>query len=91
MGRQVTLPAVEATEEIISLLEYPGKMVRFNVGLVDENGVLTNPERVESYELIDDEFAELMSESPAWAQGKPANTYRNEDLWVFVDRRRENA
>lgn len=92
MKRPIVLPAVEAFEDIISLTEYPGRLVRFNVGPVDGNGNLLSPERVEGHELSGDDFAELVSENPEWAPSKPAGTYRNEDLWVFVDRKRaENA
>jgi hypothetical protein len=88
MARNIIVPATAATEDIVSLTEYPGKMVRFHVGLVAGDGTILNPNSVEMFELTGDNFAALMSGNPAWAPRKPANTYRNEDLWYFVDKLR---
>jgi hypothetical protein len=90
MGRAIVLPAVTSTEEIVSLSEFAGTLVRFCVALVDENGILINPDRVENFELIGDDYTDLMSANPPWAPNKPAGTYRNEDLWHFVDAIRGN-
>lgn len=32
------------------------------------------------------DYSELMSSAPTWAPNKPAGTFRNADLWIFVDR-----
>lgn len=88
MGRNVTLPAVSGIEEVVSITEYPGRLVRFTVAVVNSDGVIVDTNRAEHYELAGGDFVELLSYNPVWAPGKPAGTYRNEDLWVFVDRKR---
>lgn len=32
------------------------------------------------------DYAELMSDRPAWAPNKPAGHFRNDDLWPLIDR-----
>lgn len=86
MARQSSIPAQIVHEDIRAVEEYPGTLVRVMTGIVDDSGVFLVPQQFSTYEIKDDDLAELMSESPAWAPGKPADTYRNEDLWVFIDR-----
>lgn len=31
------------------------------------------------------DYTDLMSASPSWAPSKPAGTFRDDDLWIFVD------
>lgn len=31
------------------------------------------------------DYTELMSANPSWAPNKPAGTFRQEDLWHFID------
>lgn len=31
------------------------------------------------------DYTELTSAAPGWAPYKPAGTFRNEDLWLFID------
>ena len=66
--------------------EITGLLVRVSVGVVDAAGEFLVPQTFASYEITGANFAELMSASPSWAIGKPAGTYRNEDLWIFIDR-----
>lgn len=88
MARQSTIPAQIVLEEIRSIEEYTGSLVRVLVGTVDADGEFIIPQNFQSYEISGEDLKELMSESPEWAEGKPAGTYRNEDLWVFIDRAR---
>ena len=37
-------------------------------------------------EIVGADFDELVSANPEWAPSKPPGTYRNEDLWMFIDR-----
>ncbi len=88
MARESTLPAQSVLEDIRSIEEYTGQMVRVLVGTVLPNGSFVVPQSFSIYEIKDDDFTELMSANPIWAPSKPAGTYRNEDLWVFIDRQR---
>ena len=92
MARESVIPAQTVREELRTIEEITGLMVRVSVGVVDAEGAFIVPQTFTSYEIKDDAFAELMSAGPAWALNKPAGTYRNEDLWIFIDRKRaENA
>ena len=86
MAREYTAPAQVFTEEFRTIEEITGLLVRVMVGSVDKDGRFVVPQQFSVYEIKDEDFAELMSASPSWAANKPANTYRNEDLWIFVDR-----
>ena len=86
MARESVIPEQTVREDIRAVEEYPGMLVRVMTGLVDGDGVFLVPQQFSTYEIKDADLAELMSESPSWAPGKPADTYRNEDLWVFIDR-----
>lgn len=88
MARQSTIPQQTVFEDIRSISEVVGSHVYVMVGKVDSSGEFLVPQQYESYEITGDDFTELMSASPTWAPGKPANTYRNEDLWIFIDRNR---
>ena len=90
MARERVVPTRTVLEGIRSIEEYTGEMVRVLVGEVTAAGVFVVPQQFTIYEIKGDDFAELMSAGPAWAPDKPAGTYRNEDLWVFIDRERAN-
>ena len=89
MPRQSTIPAQSITEDISAVQEFTGQFVRVMVGTVEENGEFTVPQQFLTYTIDGQYFEELMSASPEWAPGKPAGTYRNDDLWVLIDRIRE--
>lgn len=86
MPRESTIPAQIVREDISSIEEYPDQLVRVMVGRVDETGEFITPQQFSMYEIVDDDFAELMSAGPEWAPQKPAGTFRNDDLWIFIDR-----
>lgn len=88
MVRETIIPAQTVREDIRSIEEYTGEMVRVLVGEVTPEGAFVVPQQFEIYEIKDADFDELMSAGPAWAVNKPAGTYRNEDLWIFIDRQR---
>lgn len=90
MPRQITLSQT-VTEDIITIYEVPATMVRVCVAPVNPDGTMVNGNVYDEYQIQGDDFAELMSAGPSWAPNKPANTYRNEDLWVFVDRFRSQS
>lgn len=88
MARAIQVVTANAVEDIVTLYEQPGRMVRLCVAPVNADGTMVNGNVFEEYEIAGDDFDELVSENPSWAPGKPAGTYRNEDLWVFIDRYR---
>ena len=88
MARESVIPAQTVREELRAIEEITGQLVRVSVGVVDASGEFLVPQTFSSYEILGDDFTELMSAGPAWALNKPAGTYRNEDLWVFIDRQR---
>jgi hypothetical protein len=90
MPREVTIPAQTVREEVRSLSEYstaPGSpgFVTVMVGVVDDNGVFVVPQQFVTYEISGANFEALTGEPAEWAPDKPAGTYRNEDLWYFID------
>jgi hypothetical protein len=87
MPRQITLNQT-ITEDIITIYEVPATLVRVCVAAVNPDGTMVNGNIYDEYDIAGDDFAELMSAGPTWAPGKPAGTYRNEDLWIFIDRYR---
>lgn len=42
----------------------------------------------ESFTIEGDDYDELMSANPSWAQGKKAGKFHLDDLWTFIDRQR---
>lgn len=89
MPRQVLIPQKTISEEIRSIEEIPGQVIRVLVGVVNESGEFIVPQNFMLFEVKDADMVELLSENPVWAPGKPAGTYRNDDLWQFIDRIRE--
>ncbi len=76
-------------EDIVSYeCNYPGKFVKVLVGTgtLNESGEFT-PDSNQNYEPIIIDFLdyeELMAET----ENKPANVFRKEDLWTYVDKDR---
>jgi hypothetical protein len=86
MPRQVTIPAETIYEDIQSLNEYPEQeIVRVVVGSTDSEGVFLVPQQFNTYEIQGDMYTELVGPPTSWAPDKPDGTYRNEDLWHFID------
>lgn len=85
MARSINIPAQTGQEEIRGLEEMPGIFVKVLVGMIDEAGEFIVPQRFQRYVIEKEMLADLMSANPAWAPQKPAGTYRNEDLWRFID------
>lgn len=62
-------------------------MIAVTINLKNKNGDVV---KTESYEIIGEHYDLLMSESPGFADGKPANEYRESDLWYIIDMLRES-
>ncbi len=89
MAREYVIPTKTVMEAISAIEEYiTANLVRVSIGVVDAEGAFVVPQTFSQYEINGADFTELMSAGPAWALNKPAGTYRNDDLWIFIDRQR---
>lgn len=72
-------------EAIITLTEH-NNLIKVCVAPVykDTKGMLDG-NIFEEFVLVGDAFEDLMEANPSWAPNKPSGTYRNEDLWRFID------
>lgn len=91
MSRNVTIPAKAVVEDIMSLEEAPGSYVRVLVGvrMPDGDGFDLSL-GVQEYRVEGDDLTMLTGPETELLPGKPAGTYRNQDLWYFVDKQRNS-
>jgi hypothetical protein len=86
MARDITIPSQTIKEEIVVVEELVNQYVRVVVGVLNEDGKTFNTNMgVKEYRIVGDNLAELNGPATAWATDKPTGTYRNEDLWHFID------
>lgn len=99
--REITIPSRTVFEDIQSFSHTIGISVDVLVGICDENGTFEPqvfdriliqdvPERRNRItgELLAPaitDYTDLMSANPDWAPGKPAGSFRQDDLWIFID------
>jgi hypothetical protein len=89
MSRDVTIPAKTYTEDIVVVEEAVGQYVRIVVGILNEDGVTFNTNLgIQEYKVVGDDLAELNGPPTTWSPDKPTGTYRNEDLWHYIDKAR---
>jgi hypothetical protein len=88
MPRQINIPTQQVYEDLRTIEEVPGISVRVFVGKTNSNGEFIVPQTYESYMIDEDLYAELIGPSTNWAPDKPSGTYRNEDLWHYIDLQR---
>ncbi|NKE64512.1 hypothetical protein RAMLITH_01655 [Ramlibacter sp. RBP-2] len=91
MPRIISVPAQTLRLEIRALQEVPASprepgYVRVDVGRVDDAGAFIIPQQFETYEIRGKMFEALVGPAAEWAPDKPDGTYRNDDLWYFMDR-----
>lgn len=77
---------ISASREEISHYIVTSNSVSVHVKYYDDNN---NELSNENYDIVGERYEMLMSESPPFAPGKPANEFRREDLWYFVDLQRK--
>ena len=86
MPREITIPAETFVEEIQSLEEYPNaKHIRVTVGRLGSDNDFIVPQQFSVYKIQDDMYTELNGPPTTWAPDKPNGTFRNQDLWHFID------
>jgi hypothetical protein len=88
MNRTITIPSTTVTEAINDIQEIPGVLVRFLVGKVDADGNFITGQNFETFVVGDVDYTELNGPPTSWATDKPTGTYRNDDLWHYVDKQR---
>jgi hypothetical protein len=90
MSRTITIPSTTVTESINDIQEIPNILVRFLVGLVDANGNFLLNQTMQSFTIEGDSYIELNGPPLSWCPDKPTGTYRNDDLWHYVDLQRNS-
>lgn len=92
MPRDVVIPQQAYTEEFMAIIEHPGQVVRATVGVLRADGKSFDVERYRprEFEIAGEDFELLTGPETPLLPGKPAGTYRNEDLWYFVDKLRNS-
>lgn len=79
----VTMDVSSTEKEIVFYSEDKVERCVFvRVSYYDENGKSLSTER---YNITEENYDLLVSESPEFAPGKPANEYRENDLWYVID------
>jgi hypothetical protein len=87
--RTTTIPATTITEDINLIEEAAGVQVRFVVGQKDTNGNWIMNLQYEQFIIKGADYEELNGPPTTWAPDKPTGTYRNSDLWHYVDLQRQ--
>jgi len=88
--RTTIIPQSTITEDISLIDESPGIQVRFLVGLKDGNGNWVIPQQFQTFIVMGEQYTELNGPPLSWCPDKPTGTYRNEDLWHYVDLQRNS-
>lgn len=85
MPREIDIPAQQVYEDLRTIEEVPGISVRVAVGKTDSSGEFIVPQQYELYMIDGDMYTELNGPATEWAPDKPDGTFRNQDLWHFID------
>lgn len=83
--RTVVIPETTVTEDINLIEESPGIQIRFLVGKKEANGNWVIPQQFQTFIVSGEQYDELNGPPLDWCPDKPVGTYRNEDLWHYVD------
>jgi len=85
MPREINIPAQQVYEDLRTIEEVPNVSVRVSVGKTDSDGKFIVPQQYDLYMIEGDNYTELTGPATSWAPDKPDGTYRNQDLWHFID------
>lgn len=85
MPRQIDIPSQVVYEDIRTIEEIPNTLVNVMIGKTDTAGEFIVPQQYQNYIINGDNYIELNGPPTSWAPDKPTGTYRNEDLWHFID------
>jgi len=86
---KAVVPVTSPEEKIRCVMHYPDSHMEIHVGVgetqPDGSFIFTIPQQFTVVYVRDVDYTELLSANPVWAVGKPAGTFRQEDLWAFID------
>lgn len=85
MPRQIDIPAETVYEDIRTIEEVPSISVNVMVGKTNSTGEFIVPQQYSLYIIDGENYIELNGPPTFWASDKPTGTFRNEDLWHFID------
>lgn len=85
MPREISVPTQIIREEIAVVEEAVGVYVRVTVGVLKPDNAFDFNIPVKEYRIMDEHLTELNGPPTDWAPDKPNGTYRNQDLWHFID------
>jgi hypothetical protein len=85
MPRQIDIPAQVVYEDFRTIEEVPNSLVNVLVGKTHSTGEFIVPQQYQNYIIDGDNYTELNGPPTSWAPDKPTGTYRNQDLWHFID------
>jgi len=86
MARDITIPSQTVQEEIVVVEELVDQYVRVVVGVLNADGKTFNTNMgIKEYRIVGNNLTELNGPPTTWSPNKPTGTYRNEDLWHFID------
>lgn len=88
MARDITVPAQTTREEIAVVEEAVGVYVRVTVGVLKPDNTFDLSVPIKEYRIMGADMQELLGPAPEWAPDKPTGTYRNDDLWHYIDLQR---
>ena len=88
MSREVTVPASIVKEDIYLIEEAVGIAVRVVVGFLNSENKFDLAIPTKEYRILGNDYQELVGGPTNWATDKPTGTYRNEDLWHYIDLQR---
>ena len=89
--RTTTIPSSTVIEDIGLINETPGYTVQFTVGKKEENGNWIIGQNFEQFIINGEQYIELNGPPLSWCPDKPTGTYRNDDLWHYVDLQRNSV
>ncbi len=86
-NRTYKIPARTVHEAIISLEERPAdRIINVQIQAVDKAGQAISGAAPRLVQIDGDSYTALIADDGGeLLPGKPAGTYRNEDLWHFID------
>jgi hypothetical protein len=61
------------------------------VGIVDGNGNFVLGQTFQTFVVSGEQYIELNGPPLSWCPDKPTGTYRNDDLWHYVDLQRNSV
>lgn len=85
MPREVNIPAETIYEDIRTIEEVPNQSVSVVVGQTDATGEFVVPQQYRTYIIEGDNYTQLNGPPTPALPDKPDGTYRNQDLWYFID------